>query len=484
MASIIRTRRSTGTAAPATINFGELAVTVSNGTQGNLGGRLFVGDNTSPDPDPIVIGGKYFTDMMSNTPGTVAGGANANSGTLSNGFIPILNRENGGHPGGSATGFGEVSAAVANMPRVNQWNVDNITIDGNSISSNNVDGDIQFITNGGGQVIINDDTKLTFGASEDLSIEFDENGTDHVRVTKQASCKGIIFEGVPVEIANPGVGDGLIVDNIGISSNVIRTRSGGGNTLFIDPYPDGLDSDGIVIVKGSLQVDGTTTTVNSTNTSLNDPIMNIGDVISKRTVMVVVGSGTSAITLDSIVGINTGDQISGSSSLPGAGTTTIHSFSSSAGVSTVFINGQTTAGITTTTQLTITHGFDTNTDRGISFNYNTGSGVANNKTGFFGYNDSSGETSNAPERSFTYIPDATITGNVLSGTKGFLDIKGIFFQNGDFSTAGNGVLYFDTTGKVVGAAGTTAGITTSNFVLTTDASGIPKWTTTIDGGQF
>ena len=71
-----------------------------------------------------------------------------------------------------------------------------------------------------------------------------------------------------------------------------------------------------------------------------------------------------------------------------------------------------------------------------------------------------------------------------SGTKGFLDIKGIYFQSGDYSTAGNGVLYFDTTGKMVGAAGTTAGITTSNFILTTDASGIPKWTTTIDGGQF
>ena len=476
MASIIRTRRSTGTAAPATINFGELAVTVSNGTQGNKGGRLFVGDNTSPDPDPIVIGGKYYTDMMQNTPGTVAGGANANAGTLANGFIPILERENSGHPGGSASGFGEISGAVANMPRVNQWNVDNLTIDGNTISSNNVDGDIRFVTNGSGQVIINDDTKLTFGASEDASIEYDENGTDKVQVTGAPW----VYNGVTLEIVNPGVGDGLVVDNIGISSNVIRTKSGGGNTLFIDPYPDGLDSDGMVIIKGSLQVDGTTTTVNSTNTTLNDPIMNIGDVVSKRTVMAVVGSGTSTITLDSIVGINTGDQISGSSSLPGAGTTTIHSFSGSS----ILINGQTTAGITSTTQLTITHGFDTNTDRGISFNYNTGTGVSNNKTGFFGYNDSSGETSNAPERSFTYIPDATITGNVLSGTKGFLDIKGIFFQNGDYSTAGNGVLYFDTTGKVVGAAGTTAGITTSNFVLTTDASGIPKWTTTIDGGEF
>ena len=480
MASIIRVKRSTGNAAPASINYGELAVTIANGTQGDLGSRLFVGDNTNPDPDPIVIGGKYFTDMMNNTPGTVAGGANANSSTLSNGFIPILERENSGHPGGSASGFGEISGSVANMPRVNQWNVDNLTLDGNSISSNNVDGDIRFVTNGAGQVIINDDTKLTFGASEDASIEYDEDGTNKVQVTGAPW----VYNGVTLEISNPGTQDGLIIDNIGISSNVIRSRPGGGNTLFIDPYPDGLDSDGIVIVKGSLQVDGTTTTVNSTNTSLNDPIMNIGDVTSKRTVTATVGSGVSAITIDSITGINTGDQISGNASLPGAGTTTINSFVESAGISTVFIDGQTTAGISSTTQLTITHGFDTNTDRGISFNYNTGTGVANNKTGFFGFNDSTGESSQAPQRSWTYIPDATNTGNVISGIKGFLDIRGIYFQTTEFAAVGNGIVYADDTGKSVVSAGTTAGITTSNFILTTDASGIPKWTTTIDGGQF
>jgi len=482
MASIIRTRRSTGTSAPATINFGELAVTVSNGTQGDLGGRLFVGDNTSPDPDPIVIGGKYFTDMISNGPGEVRGKGNALNATASNGFIPILAVNYTGHPGGSASGFGEAYASQV-LPRVDSWTVDQITIDNNTIYSNDIDGDIKFVTNGDGQVIINDDTKLTFGASEDSSIEYDEDGTDKVQVTGAPW----VYNGVPVEIINPGIGDGLIIDNIGISSNVIRTRPGGGNTLFLDPYPDGLDSDGMVIIKGSLQVDGTTTTVNSTNTSLNDPIMNIGDVTSKRTVMSVVGSGTSSITLDSVVGINTGDQISGSASLPGAGTTTIHSFTTQpggTGIGTVFINGQTTAGITTTTQLTITHGFDTNTDRGISFNYNTGTGVANNKTGFFGMNDSGGETSNAPERSWTYVPEATNTGNVISGTKGFLDIKGIYFQENDYASSGNGILYFDNQGKSVVSAGTTAGITTSNFVLTTDASGVPKWTTTIDGGQF
>ena len=483
MASIIRVKRSTGNAAPSTINYGELAVTIANGNQGNKGGRLFVGDNNTPDPDPIVIGGKYYTDMIGNAPGEVQGKANIFSSTLANGFIPILKSDGPSlHPGGASSGFGPAYAAQA-LPSVDSWTVDNLTIDGSTIYSNNSNGDIRFVPNGSGQVIINDDTKLSFGMNEDLSIEFDENGTDHVRVTKQSSCKGIIFDGVPLEIVNPGIGDGLVIDNIGISSNVISSKSGGGNTIFIDPYPDGLDSDGMVIIKGSLQVDGTTTTVNSTNTSLNDPIMNIGDVTSKRTVVVIVGAGTSAITLDSIVGINTGDTISGTG-LPGAGTTTIHSYSSSAGVSTVFIDGQTTAGIGTNSQLTVVHGFDTNTDRGITFNYNTGTGVANNKTGFFGYNDSTGETSNAPERSFTYIPDATNTGNIVSGTRGFLDIKGIYFQTGDFDATGNGVLYFDTTGKVVGAAATTSGITTSNYILTTDASGIPKWTTTIDGGQF
>ena len=481
MATTIQLKRSsTNTSTPSGLAAGEPAINLGSGTQGNAGDRLYVGTGSGNH----IVGGKYYTDMMGNGPGEVKGKGNIHGASAANGFIPILKSDGGSlHPGGGSSGFGPAYAAQT-LPTVDSWTVDELTFDGSTIYSNNPNGDIRFVPNGSGQVIINDDTKLSFGMNEDLSIEFDENGTDHVRVTKQSSCKGIIFDGVPIEIVNPGIGDGIVIDNIGISSNVISSKSGGGNTIFIDPYPDGLDSDGMVIIKGSLQVDGTTTTVNSTNTSLNDPIMNIGDVTSKRTVLATVGSGTSAIQLDSIVGINTGDTISGSASLPGAGTTTIHSFVESAGISTVFIDGQTTAGIAATTQLTITHGFDTNTDRGITFNYNTGTGVANNKTGFFGFNDSTGESSNAPERSFTYIPDATNTGNVISGTKGFLDIKGIYFQSGDYSTAGNGIIYFDTTGKMVGAAGTTAGITTSNFILTTDASGIPKWTTTIDGGQF
>ena len=62
MASFIRIKRSTGTSAPSSLQFGELGVTLSGGgTQGNSGDRLFVGDNAG---NPQVIGGRYFTDLL------------------------------------------------------------------------------------------------------------------------------------------------------------------------------------------------------------------------------------------------------------------------------------------------------------------------------------------------------------------------------------------------------------------------------------
>ena len=70
-------------------------------------------------------------------------------------------------------------------------------------------------------------------------------------------------------------------------------NSGAGNKIFIDPYPDGLSNEGDVIIKGNLQVDGTTTTVNSTQTTVNDPIMMVGDTTSTRTVMSAMSSGAT-----------------------------------------------------------------------------------------------------------------------------------------------------------------------------------------------
>ena len=538
MASIIRVKRSTGTSAPSSLNFGEVGVTLSgSGTQGNSGDRLFVGDNSS---NPQVVGGRYFTDLLNNTPGSVASGANAS--TASNGFVAILDQSR----------------------KVDQWNVDNLRLDANVLSSTNTDGDIFFTPNGSGEVVIGDDIFLTFGDSKDAKIEYDENGDDRINVTgadwvyengvaivmadvtdsatkdtgaltveggvgieKSVNIGGNLgvtgvstFTGIGTFISDLFVGgdlhikDDLFVDEmtirnlkvtgvstfqgdifqtggtltaldarlggVGISSNIISTKQGHGNLLYIDPYPDGLSNEGTVIVKGDLQVDGTTTTVDSFTVNLNDPIINLGVTTSTRTVMMTALAGVSTIKLDTTAGINTGDSISGTNIAVG---TTISTYDLNEALVTI-TNAVQVGGIATTTQLTVTANVDTNTDRGVAFGYNTSSGAGNQKTGFFGYHDLGGDASNAPERSFTYIPEATIVNNLVGGTKGFLDIKGIYFQNGDYDTTGNGIVYFDTTGKQVGAAGTAAGITTSNFVLTTDASGIPKWTTTLDGGTF
>ena len=48
----------------------------------------------------------------------------------------------------------------------------------------------------------------------------------------------------------------------------------------------------------------------------------------------------------------------------------------------------------------------------------------------------------------------------------------------------NGVGYFENDGRLVSSASTVGFLTTSNYVLTTDANGIPTWTDSIDGGFF
>ena len=203
MASIIRVKRSTGTTAPSSLNFGELGLTIGVGTHGNKGGRLFAGDNAN---NPQEVGGRYYTDMMSREAGKVA--SQDNPTTPDNGFIPILSTMASGNPGGGGN--------VNRLPRVDQWNVDNLTLDGNTISSNNTDGDIIFKTNGSGEVVISDDQFLTFGTSKDSKIEYDENGTDKVRVT---GADWVFDNAIQV------VG-GASFDSVGISSNIIKTLSG------------------------------------------------------------------------------------------------------------------------------------------------------------------------------------------------------------------------------------------------------------------
>ena len=447
MASIIRIKRSSGTSKPASLQWGEFGYVTGIGSYGGTNqykDRIFLGDDgTNANP----VGGYYYTSMMEHTPGNIPA-ASHNSRNTDRGVVAIMAPATNSGLGG------------AESLKVDQWNVDNLRVDGNTVSSTDTDGDIILDPHGSGEVNIPDDTYLSFGNDKDGKIEYDENGTNVMRVT-----------GAPWEwnTAITVTGQSFF-GKVRIEDNIISTTPGSSDTLFIDPYPDGLSNEGTVVVKGNLQVDGTTTTVNSTTSTLNDPIFHLGDVTSTRTVMAEASSGATSLVLDSIVGINTGDGITAAAGI--ANNTTITAYNP--GTKAITISNATTAGITTTTQVTITHAYDSNTDRGISFSFNTSSGASNNKVGFFGMEDDSIANSAADadnhgthaddSRRWTYVPDASISNSIVTGTKGFLDIKGIYYQSGDFATGG--VVFFDDTGLQRSTNAVASPVITSKQILT------------------
>jgi len=471
MASIIRIKRSSGTSKPSSLNWGEFGYVTGIGSYGGTNqykDRIFLGDDgTNANP----VGGFYYTSMMEHTPGAIQGVQNTRNSD--NGVVAVL-------APASNTGLGG-----ANSLKVDQWNVDNIRIDGNVISSTDTDGDIDLDPNGSGEVHIPDDTFLSFGDDKDAKIEYDENGVNQlsftgadirINIATESDTKDtgalIVEGGVGIE-KNLNVGGnlnlegGAVIDDIKIQDNVISSLSDSSDILYLDPYPDGLSNEGTVIIKGSLQVDGTTTSINSTTSTLNDPIFHIGDLTSERTVMTTVVSGVSTIRLDSVVGINTGDIVSGNAGLNAGAANTVSSYDSTNKIIT--LQDATISGIATATQLTITHAFDTNTDRGISFAYNdsqsqVGGGTTGNKTGFFGYIDQGNVGSGATNRSWTYIPEATIANSLVSGTRGYLDIKGIYYQTGDFNH--NGMVYFDVDGLQTSTGAPSSPVNSSKQVMT------------------
>lgn len=95
MATTIQIKRSTGTSAPSSLSAGEMAITFGTGTQSNLGDRLFIGDGSTVD----VIGGKFFSDMLDHTQGTLT--ASSALTVDSNSALDDLNIGNNATTGGS-----------------------------------------------------------------------------------------------------------------------------------------------------------------------------------------------------------------------------------------------------------------------------------------------------------------------------------------------------------------------------------------------
>ena len=83
---------------------------------------------------------------------------------------------------------------------------------------------------------------------------------------------------------------------------------------------------------------------------------------------------------------------------------------------------------------------DDDKDRGIEFNYHDGTAA---KVGFFGFDDSAGK--------FTFIPDATNSSEVFSGTAGTIvaDLEGNIATTGNFSVDSGGDITLDVDGEQI-----------------------------------
>ena len=127
MASIIRIKRSHTAGNPGTLGAGELAYSSLANNDANGGDRLYIGIGTETAGDAanhLVIGGKYFTDLLDHTRGTL---------TASSAVILDANS------------------------KINNFNVGNLTLTGstNTVSSTDTNGNIVLTPNGTGKLVLN-----------------------------------------------------------------------------------------------------------------------------------------------------------------------------------------------------------------------------------------------------------------------------------------------------------------------------------------
>ena len=554
MASSILIKRSTGTTAPGTITYGELAVTQSGtGTQANQGDRLFVGDNNGAAQ---VVGGRYFTDLLDHVHGTLT----ASSAVL-----------------------------VDSNSKIDNWNVDDINLNANVITTSTSDTDLIFRANGTGKLVIEDgqelefgttgdvelvytdsdgtldikrvagtpdlriadDMRIYFGNNKDGGIRYDETTLDKVRVdgadweydngvalklsdvtastnsttgaftvaggvgvagqtstgallvegdatigdassdtltvnSTTTFANGVTFNGQTTITGNTAQTGEITIDSLKLDGNVISTTSG--TEMILDPDPAGGDASGLVIIKGDLQIDGTTTTVNSANMSVNDPTIELGDPTTVLNVEAVAAAGQADVVVDKLDGLQAGDAVAAVSGIIGAGVT-ISSINS--GTKTLTLSANLTgAGLAEGASLTVTRGADDALDRGVKVHYFEGGSA---KFGFFGFDRTGGADGLG---AWTFIEDATDTNTVfgVNGNRGTVvlgdleldtDLEVQYGGTGQSTFTTNGILYGNGSGALsVTPASGTSDATTSFQILTVNSSGVPVWTTTIDGGTF
>jgi hypothetical protein len=346
MASIIRIKRSgTLASAPTPLANGELAYSAANGTQENGGDRLYIGfgaETAGNAANTFVVGGKYFTDLLDHVHGTLT----ANSAII-----------------------------VDNNKKINELNIDNITIDENTISSTNTNGNLLLDPAGTGYVQIVGTNGLvipvgtngqrgptiqgTIRYNSDISQFEGYSGTNWSSLGGVRSVDGLTF--ITAEIA-PGdsddtlrfVTDGslamsLDTDSLDIESKILTTNINA-TTVSTTHTNGALVVTGGVGIGGNLNVQGTIS-VTGGQTLSGDFGINGGDLYSTSTTFNLLNQDSDASSTND--GPTTVNAFLGATAVnigASTGTTTINNDGSILGNlvvdGTALVKGATTIGAT------------------------------------------------------------------------------------------------------------------------------------------
>lgn len=347
---------SSTTTTPNILKTGELAYSyeaVSAG-QGQAGERLYIGtgaeDSNGVASSVQIIGGKYFTDLLDHAHGSLQ----PSSALITNSDSKLL-----------------------------QLKVDNLDLNGNTISSTNTNGNIVIDPAGTGKLVLHNvyingtsDTLAEFiydtvggavtGTAGSVVVTNDDAGnTSTISLADQITAAGPVGSAtaVPVITFNSKgqlttvttaaistsftISDGSATDTFNNGQTLVFAGTNDEITTAVTNnqvqigLPDDVTIGNDLTVTGNLIVSGTTTTVNSTTVTIDDPIFTLG-----------------------------GDTAPSS---------------------------------------------DDNKDRGIEFRWHDGTDA---KLGFFGFDDSDGP-------SFKFIADATNTSEVFSGNLGNAKFGGV-----------------------------------------------------------
>ena len=257
MAQTIKIKRTTGTGKPTSVAQGELFYAYGSG--GTYGKRLAIGNSAGGTDTPEIIGGKYFTDLLDHTLGTLT----ASSAIL-----------------------------VDSNSKIDQLKTANLTVNANAITSGS--GDIDLVVAGGSsldidagtvdlstqateiKIIDNSATSVNFTEGANSFLKFDtSNGAEKVIVGKQTVING----------------DGS-TGGVTVSDGKIEVRTGTGNAGRIDIYDSAGNDNAISVVAPDTvgaaatltlptttgDLVATTAAQTLTNKTLTSPVINTGNI--------------------------------------------------------------------------------------------------------------------------------------------------------------------------------------------------------------